>query len=261
MIRALHTAATGMASQESNVNTISNNIANLNTTGFKKSRTEFDDLLYETTQEAGAKSAANSEYNVGVQVGSGSKVSATRKQHTQGSPQITNNPYDLMINGEGFMGIIAPDGELKFTRDGSFSVDAQGNMVTKAGHKVFPGIAFPPNTLSVNITEEGKVEAFLKNNPEPLQLGQIPVFTFANPTGLRSEGGNLYAATNGSGQASQAIPGKDHAGIIQQGAIESSNVNVMTEMTDLIKAQRAYEMNSKVMGIADQMLQTVNNIR
>jgi flagellar basal-body rod protein FlgG len=261
MIRALHTAATGMASQEANVNTISNNLANVNTTGFKKARTEFDDLLYETVQEAGARSSADSEFNVGIQVGSGSKVSATRKQHSQGSPQMTNNPYDLMVNGEGFFGIVGNNGELKFTRDGSFNVDAQGNLVTRGGQKVFPGITVPPNIMSINISEAGVVEAFLRNSPEPINLGQIPVFTFVNPTGMRSEGGNLLAATQASGQPMQGVPGVDNAGIVMQGAIESSNVNVMNEMTDLIKAQRAYEMNSKVMGIADQMLQTVNNVR
>lgn len=261
MIRALHTAATGMAAQEANVNTISNNLANVNTTGFKKARTEFDDLLYETVQEAGARSSAETEYNVGTQVGSGAKVSATRKMHTQGSPQMTNNPYDLMINGEGFFGIIGNNGEMKFTRDGSFNVDAQGNLVTRGGQRVFPGIVVPPNIMSINIAENGIVEAFLRNTPEPINLGQIPVFTFVNPTGMKSEGGNLLAATQASGQPIQGIGGNDNAGIVMQGAIESSNVNVMNEMTDLIKAQRAYEMNSKVMGIADQMLQTVNNVR
>ncbi len=261
MIRALHTSATGMAAQESNVNTISNNIANVNTTGFKKSRTEFDDLLYETVQESGAKSSANSEYNVGVQVGSGAKVSATRKVHSQGSPQMTNNPYDLMINGEGFFGIASPTGELKFTRDGSFNVDAQGNIVTRAGHRLFPGVSIPPNVMKINIAEDGTIEAFSRDSIEPINLGQIPVFTFVNPTGLRSDGGNLLSTTAGSGQAIQNIAGQNGSGLLMQGAIEASNVNVMNEMTDLIKAQRAYEMNSKVMGVADQMLQTVNNIR
>lgn len=261
MIRALHTSATGMAAQESNVNTISNNIANVNTTGFKKGRTEFDDLLYETIQEAGAKSSGTTEYSVGLQVGSGAKVSATRKIHSQGSPQMTNNPYDLMINGEGFMGVISPNGELKYTRDGSFNVDAQGNLVSRAGHRVFPGIVIPPNIMRLNIAENGIVEAFTRDAVEPINLGQIPVFTFVNPTGLRSEGGNLLAATAGSGQAIQNTAGENGSGILMQGAIEASNVNVMNEMTDLIKAQRAYEMNSKVMGVADQMLQTVNNIR
>ncbi len=261
MIRALHTSATGMAAQESNVNTISNNIANVNTTGFKKARTEFDDLLYETVQEAGAKSSSTTEYNVGHQVGSGAKVSATRKIQSQGAPQMTNNPYDIMVNGEGFFGVIGPNGELKYTRDGSFNVDAQGNVVNRAGHKVFPGIVVPPNIMKLNISENGLVEAWTRDAVEPISLGQIPVFTFVNPTGLRSEGGNLQAATSGSGQAIQNNPGENGSGVLMQGAIETSNVNVMNEMTDLIKAQRAYEMNSKVMGVADQMLQTVNNIR
>lgn len=261
MMRALHTSATGMAAQESNVNTISNNIANVNTTGFKKQRTEFDDLLYETVQESGAKSSGNSEYNVGVQIGSGAKVGATRKIHTQGSPQMTNNPYDLMVNGEGFMGVISPNGEMKYTRDGSFNVDAQGNLVTRAGHRVFPGVVVPPNVMKINISENGLIEAWTRDSIEPMNLGQIPVFTFVNTAGLRSEGGNLLAATSGSGQAIQNIPGENGSGVLMQGAIEASNVNVMNEMTDLIKAQRAYEMNSKVMGVADQMLQTVNNIR
>ncbi len=261
MIRALHTSATGMAAQESNVNTISNNIANVNTTGFKKARTEFDDLLYETVQEAGAKSSGNTEYNVGHQVGSGAKVSATRKIHSQGSPQMTNNPYDMMVNGEGFFGIVGPNGDMKYTRDGSFNVDAQGNLVSRAGHRVFPGIVVPPNIMRISVAENGSVEAFTRESVEPINLGQIPVFTFVNPTGLRSEGGNLLGATTGSGQAIQNAPGENGSGIVMQGAIETSNVNVMNEMTDLIKAQRAYEMNSKVMGVADQMLQTVNNIR
>jgi flagellar basal-body rod protein FlgG len=261
MIRALHTSATGMAAQESNVNTISNNIANVNTTGFKKARTEFDDLLYETVKDAGSKSSSESEYNVGLQIGSGAQVSATRKIHSQGSPQMTNNPYDLMVNGEGFLGVVGPNGELKFTRDGSFNVDAQGNLVSRAGHKVFPGVVVPPNVMKISISESGIVEAFTRESIEPMNLGQIPVFTFVNPTGLRSEGGNLLAATSGSGQGIQNVPGENGSGIIMQGAIEASNVNVMNEMTDLIKAQRAYEMNSKVMGVADQMLQTVNNIR
>jgi flagellar basal-body rod protein FlgG len=174
---------------------------------------------------------------------------------------MTNNPYDLMINGEGFIGIISPNGELKYTRDGSFNVDAQGNLVSRAGHKVFPGVVVPPNIMRINIAENGTVEAFTRDAVDPINLGQIPVFTFVNPTGLRSEGGNLLATTTGSGQAIQNVPGDNGSGILMQGAIEASNVNVMNEMTDLIKAQRAYEMNSKVMGVADQMLQTVNNIR
>ena len=261
MLKALHTAASGMSAQETNVNTISNNIANVNTTGFKRGRTEIDDLTYETIQEAGARSSSSTNYNVGTQVGSGARVSAVRKEFTNGSPQITNNPFDLMINGDGFFGVIMPNGELKFTRDGSFNVDAQGQMVTKQGYKVYPGFSFPPNTSSVSISEDGKMQAFTKGGAEPTEVGQVPIFTFVNPVGLKSTGMNLYQISLSSGQPVQGIAGMDNAGSIMQGAIETSNVSPMTEMTDLIRAQRAYEMNSKVMGVADQMMQTINNIR
>ncbi len=260
-IRALHTASTGMAAQEMNVNTISNNIANVNTVGFKKGRTEFDDLLYQTITEPGARSGSDTNYNVGIQIGSGAKVSATRKEFSTGSPQITNNPFDLMINGEGFFGIILPNNEVRYTRDGAFQVDATGTLVTKQGHKVFPGITFPTNISSINITENGNVDAYIRDQIEPSNVGVIPVFILTNPVGLKSAGGNLYQVTASSGAPTQNNPGTNGAGSIMQGTLESSNVSIMTEMTDLIRAQRAYEMNAKVMGAADQMLQTVNNIR
>lgn len=261
MLKALHTAASGMSAQETNVSTISNNIANVNTTGFKRGRTEIEDLTYETVQEAGSRSSASTNYNVGTQIGSGARVSSIRKEFTNGAPQITNNPFDLMVNGDGFFGVIMPNGELKFTRDGSFNVDAQGQMVTKQGYKVYPGFSFPPNTSSVSISDDGKVQAFTRGVTEPSEVGQIPVFTFVNPVGLKSTGMNLYQVSLSSGQPVQAIAGVDNAGAIMQGALEASNVSPMTEMTDLIRAQRAYEMNSKVMGVADQMMQTINNIR
>lgn len=260
-MRALNTAATGMAAQESNVNTISNNIANVNTVGFKKSRTEFDDLLYQTVKEAGARSSSTTNHTVGLQIGSGAKVSATKRDHAQGSSQITNNPYDLQILGQGFFGVIGGNGELRFTRNGSFTVDAQGNFMNKDGYRVFPGIVIPPNTKSLNISESGQVDAYFDNQVEPQNLGQIPVFTFVNPAGLRADGKTLYSATVGSGQAIQNIAGQSNSGAIMQGSLETSNVNVMNEMTNLIKAQRAYETNSKVMQSADQMLQTINSIR
>lgn len=261
MLKALNTAATGMAAQEANVNTISNNIANANTTGFKQSRVEFEDLMYETVTEAGGRSGANSTYNVGVQIGSGAKVAATRKVFSQGSIKVTNNPFDLAINGEGFFGITLPNGQLTFTRDGSFNVDQTGLLVNQSGYTVFPSIQFPPTTKSVNITETGIVEAFLNTQPEPQQVGQIPVFMFVNPVGLAAMGGNLYKATRSSGNFIQSISGQDNTGIIKQGQLEGSNVNVMNQMTNLIQAQRAYEMNSKVMKAADSMLQTVNMLK
>ncbi len=261
MFKALNTAATGMASQEANVNTISNNIANINTVGFKKGRVEFEDLLYETIQAPGGRSSANTKYNVGIQIGTGSKVSAIRKEFVQGSPNLTNNPFDLMINGDGFLGIILPNGEVRYTRDGAFNVDNTGTLVNSNGYKVFPGFTFPPNTKNVNISDDGRVDVYINGQVEANTIGNLPVFTFANPVGLRSTGKNLYQISDSSGTPIQRVPGVDNAGFIQQGALESSNVSIMNEMTNLIKAQRAYEMNSKVMGIADQMLQTINNIR
>lgn len=261
MIKALHTAATGMAAQEANVNTISNNIANVNTVAFKKGRTEFEDLMYHTITEPGARSSATTNYNVGIQIGSGAKVSAVRKEFSVGSPQITNNPYDLMINGEGFFGVLMPNNEIMYTRDGSFQVDNTGTLVTRTGYKVFPSFTLPPGITSVVISETGNFEAFTKEGIQPINIGTIPVFVFPNPVGLKSAGGNLYRATVSSGVPTQSLAGASGVGTLMQGALESSNVSIMNEMTDLIRAQRAYEMNSKVMGVADQMLQTVNGIR
>jgi flagellar basal-body rod protein FlgG len=260
MIRALNTAATGMAAQESNVNTISNNIANVNTNAYKAQRTEFEDLTYQTITQAGSRSSDNTEYTIGHQIGSGTKVTATRRLHTMGSPKITNGTYDIMIMGEGFFGVQVGNNTY-FTRDGSFSVDAQGIIKTKSGYPLLPVMTVPPNTKTLHIAEDGKVEAFINNQAQPVALGNIPVFTFVNPAGLTDLGGNLARFTRASGSPIQNTPGIENAGSLQQGAIEMSNVSVMSEMTDLIKAQRAYEMNSKVMGVADQMLQTVNNIR
>lgn len=261
MIRALNTAATGMSAQEANVNTISNNIANVNTTGFKSGRTEIEDLLYETVTEAGSRSSGDSRYNVGLQIGTGSRVTAVKSVFSRGSPQITNNPYDLMVSGEGFFAVVLPNSELRYTRDGSFSPDNQGNLVNKQGYKLFPGFVLPANLQSINISETGTVDAYLQGQTEPINLGQIPVFTFMNAPGLAATGSNMFRITESSGAPMQNIAGENGSGSILQGTLETSNVNIMTEMTNLIRAQRAYEMNAKVMGIADQMLQTVNNIR
>ncbi len=261
MLRALNTSATGMASQEANINTVANNVANVNTVGFKKGRAEFEDLLYETIEEAGGRSSATSQYNTGLQIGSGSKVSGVRKIHSQGDPMITKNPFDLMINGDGHFGIIMPSNEIRYTRDGSFGPDQNGVLVNKQGFRLFPTITLPPQVTSVNIAQDGTVEAYLQGQVEPQNAGVISVFTFINPAGLYSTGGNLYKATGSSGAPIQMIGGQQNAGIIEQGMLESSNVSIMNEMTDMIKAQRSFEMNSKVMNIADQILQTVNNVR
>jgi flagellar basal-body rod protein FlgG len=261
MMRALNISATGMASQEEMVNAISNNIANLNTVGFKKSRTETEDLYYQTITEPGAKTNGETYHTVGVQLGSGSKVAATRKQFSQGDILITNNPFDLLVSGEGFFGIILPNGRLNYSRDGAFSLDSTGKIVTKNGYSLFPETVVPSTTNHVNITEDGTIEVFQNGQIEPSIIGQIPLFTFVNPVGLKSRGKNLYEETLASGGPIQNIAGQNNSGVIHQGSLEASNVNIMTEMTDLIRAQRAYEMNSKVMGTVDKMLQTVNNLR
>lgn len=261
MLRALNTAATGMAAQDAHVATISNNIANVNTTGYKQQRVEFEDLAYETVVESGSRSSTSSLNNVGVQIGSGTKVSGIKRSFEMGSPKLTNNPFDFMVNGEGFFAIQLPNGSLSYTRDGAFSVDNTGTLVTKHGYKVFPGFTFPPGTKSVSVSHDGQVDVYMANQVQPIQLGQMPIFTFINSAGLKSTGQNMFRITASSGQPIQNIAGTSNAGDIQQGTLETSNVSIMTEMTNLIKAQRSYEMNSKVMGVADQMLQTVNNIR
>jgi len=261
MIKALNTAASGMRAQEEHVNVISNNIANVNTNGFKRERAEFEDLLYQTVRESGARSSASTQYNIPVQIGTGSKFAGISRDFKVGNPQITNNPFDLMINGDGFFGLLQDNGSVTFSRDGSFNVDAQGTLVNKNGLKLFPGITVPPNTNSVSINANGDVQAFVNGQVEPSSIGKIPLFAFVNPGGLTAIGGNQYKESIGSGPAQQIAAGEGEVGKIMQGALESSNVSIMNEMTDMIKAQRAYEMNSKIMGMADQMLQTVNNIR
>lgn len=261
MMRALNTAATGMSAQEANVSTISNNIANVNTVGYKKNRTEFEDLLYETVQDPGGRSSASTQYSIGIQYGTGARVSGIKKNFSIGNPMITNNPFDLMISGDGFFGIVLPNGTIKYTRDGSFSVDKNGTLVTKKGYRVFPNFTFPAGTTNIKISETGIVEAYLKGQLEPINLGSIPLFTFNNPSGLKTIGGNFYEISPSSGPPIQQVAGQNNSGTIMQGTLEASNVSIMNEMTSLIKAQRAYEMNSKVMGVADQMLQTINSLR
>lgn len=261
IMRALNTAATGMAAQEAHVDTISNNIANVNTTAFKKQRAEFESLHYQTLKEAGSRTGADTLHNVGVQVGSGARVTGTTREFSQGVSQITNNPFDLMINGDGFFAVLGPNQQILYTRDGSFNVNNQGVLVNKQGYILMPNLQFPPNTNTVNITDAGVVEAFIKNQLEPVNVGQIPIYTFINNAGLKAIGGNNYIPSQASGAPIQNIAGQSNAGLLQQGALEASNVSIMNEMTGLIKAQRALEMNSKVMKVADEILQTVNNIR
>ena len=215
-IRALNIAATGMVAQEENVSNISNNIANVNTNGFKRNRTEFEDLAYKTDINPGARSSGDSQYSVGIQYGTGSRVSGIKKNFEVGSPNITNNPFDLMIQGDGFFGIILPNSRIKYTRDGSFNVDRNGILVTGKGFPVFPTLTFPPSTINVKISSSGLIEAYLKDQVEPVEVGTIPIFVFNNPPGLKVIGGNLFEITTSSGPPIEMVPGTNNAGSILQ---------------------------------------------
>jgi flagellar basal-body rod protein FlgG len=254
-MRALQTAATGMAAQELNVQVISNNIANLRTTGYKRQQAHFQDLLYETFRRAGATTSdQNTMAPSGVEIGSGVKTAATARVMTQGNLNMTEKEYDVAIRGEGYFKIRMPDGRTAYSRDGSFDLDAQGQIVTRDGYLLDPGITVPQNAESVTISTSGIVEANLPGQPQPQALGQIQLARFVNKTGLQSLGDNLFAETAASGPAIDGNPGEEGFGNLQQNYLEEANVNAVTEISSLISAQRAYEMNSKVVTAADQML-------
>ncbi len=260
-LKALDIASSGMAVQEENVSTISNNIANINTNGYKKNRAEFESLLYQTIKEPGSYNGITTKNNVGIQIGSGAVLSSVRRDLTQGNLKITNNPFDLMIEGDGYFGVQLPDQSILYTRDGSFGTNADGSIVNPKGYKIVPNIVVPQNTKNINITRDGTVYAYLSKTDTGTVIGQISIFTFANPVGLRAKGGNLFAKSEASGLPITNIAGQGKSGKIRQGALETSNVKIMNEMTELIRAQRAYEINAKVMRATDEMLQTINNIR
>ena len=259
MLRAVHTAATGMEAMQTNLDNVANNLANVNTTGFKKSTAEFQDLFYETIRAPGTQVSADTQAPTGVQVGVGVKTSSVHKVFEQGASKVTNNPLDLMINGEGFFSVQKENGEIAYTRDGSFKVDAQGRILTSSGYLMTPPINIPPATASIGISPVGIVTAKDSKGIET-QVGQIQLVNFMNASGLSALGGNLYQASEASGAPQQGTPGNGGIGNIEQGHLEASNVNVVTEMVNMIQAQRAYEMNSKVMSAADQMLQVSNNV-
>jgi flagellar basal-body rod protein FlgG len=254
-MRALQTAATGMAAQELNVQVISNNIANLRTTGYKRQQAHFQDLLYETFRRAGSTTSdQNTQAPSGVEIGSGVKAVATTRVMTQGNLNMTEKDYDVAIRGEGYFKIRLPDGRTGYTRDGSFDLDAQGQLVTRDGYLVDPGITVPQNAESVSISANGSVEATLPGQTQPQALGQLQLARFVNKSGLQSLGDNLFVETAASGPAIDGNPGSEGFGNLQQNYLEEANVNAVTEISSLISAQRAYEMNSKVVTAADQML-------
>lgn len=261
MIKSLNTAATGMAAQQNNMDVIANNIANVSTNGFKKSRAEFEDLLYHTTKEPGSATGANSYSPNGVQTGLGVKTAAIQKDFDSGNATITKNPLDVMIEGAGFFQILTPDGQLSYTRDGAFRKDATGKITDKNGNVLQPEITIPPGVKGIEITGTGEVRIIQGLSDVPTPIGQIDVANFVNPAGLRAMGKNLFTQTPSSGQPIVSRPGLNGTGALSQGQLETSNVNIVDEMVNMITAQRAYETNSKVIQTSDQMLQSINNMR
>lgn len=256
---ALWVSKTGLSAQDTALTTTSNNLANVNTTGFKRDRAVFEDLLYQVKRQPGGLTSQNSELPSGLQVGTGVRVVGTTKEFTQGSLQVTEQPLDLGINGRGFFQIQMPDGGVSYTRDGQFQLNSEGQVVTANGHLLEPGVVVPQNTTSITVGIDGTVSAVIENEAQPTELGQITLVDFINPQGLQAIGNNLFRETNASGDPMEAEAGIGGMGKIQQGSIESSNVEVVEELVNMITTQRAYEMNSKVVSAADQMLQYINN--
>lgn len=260
-MRALYTAATGMMAQELNVQVISNNIANVRTTGYKRQRVHFQDLLYENMRRAGsATSDQGTQAPAGTFVGSGVKTVATGRVMSQGNLTQTDKEYDLSVRGDGFFRVRMPDGRTGYTRDGSFDLDSQGQLVTKDGYIVEPGINVPQNSRGVTISSAGQVQALIPGQTAPQDLGQIQLSRFVNRVGLESIGDNLFVETAGSGPAVDGNPGVEGMGTLQQSYLEESNVNAVVEISSLIAAQRAYEMNSRVVSASDQMMQATSQL-
>lgn len=261
MMRALWTAASGMIGQQYKIDTTANNLANVNTTGFKKSRVDFQDLLYQTVRYAGTPVTAGAQIPTGIQIGHGVRPVATQRLFTQGTFQQTDNPLDLVIEGDGFFQVLLPDGSIRYTRDGAFKRDSDGRLVTSDGFPLEPEIRIDENALSINIGSDGTVSIQLPGQDEPEEIGKIQLARFVNPAGLKSDGRNLYLPTAASGPPIVGEPGLDGFGNLAQGYLEMSNVQVVEEMVSMIVAQRAYETNSKAIQAADEMLHTANNLR
>ncbi|MCA9188464.1 MAG: flagellar basal-body rod protein FlgG [Pirellulaceae bacterium] len=258
MLRALYSSATGMKAQETLLDVTANNLANVNTTGFKRSHVNFADLLYATVRQAGAQSAAGQQIPVGLQIGSGARAVATTKLFTPGTPQQTGNNLDVAIEGDGFFQIQMPSGEIRYTRDGSFHMDSAGNLVNADGYLLQPGITISPDATAITILPDGTVSTNVNGVETP--VGQIDLARFINPAGLSSTGGNLYAQTTASGDPLPGQPGLNGLGTLRQGFLEESNVQMVTELISLITAQRAYEVNARAIRAGDEMLSTTSQI-
>ncbi len=261
MLRALHTAALGMSAQQTGVDNIANNLANANTTGYKRSAVVFQDLLYQTVQAPGEGEAAGSAPPAALQLGHGATAVATVRNFAQGGFQETGNSLDLAINGDGFFQVRRPDGSVAYTRDGTFTLSPEGTLVTQTGLAVEPELSVPPDAVEIHVSQDGLVRARMQGEPEPIELGQLELTRFPNATGLNPLGGNLFEQTETSGQPLIASPGQDGVGVIRQGFLESANVDVVKEMVSLIEAQRAYEINSKMVTTSEDMLQIANNLK
>ncbi len=261
MNRSLRTAATGMAAQQINVDVIAHNLANVNTTGFKKSRAEFQDLMYQTLKANGEGNHPNVRPSAEIEIGTGTLPVATLKSFDQGDIQPTNNPLDVAIQGEGFFQVRRPDGTIAYSRDGSLKLSGDGTLVTSQGYPLEPVISFPQNTSSIRISRDGLVEAVVTGDSVPLKVGQIELGKFVNSGGLKSIGDNLFTETAASGLPIFQTPGSEGFGHLLQGSLESSNVDVVAEMVNMIVAQRAYEINSKTIKTVEEMISMANNIK
>ncbi len=260
-MKSLQIAATGMMAQERNVEVISNNIANMRTTGYKKVRAEFQDLIYQDLRRVGSRSSdAGTKVPTGIQIGYGVKTATTTRIMSQGNLMSTDKELDVAIRGEGFFVINLPDGRTAYTRDGSFELDANGQLVTLDGYPVQPGITIPPNSGAITINRQGEVQVIPAGSTEPQTLGQIQLARFVNKAGLQPIGDNLFLETAASGAPNVGNPGTDGAGTLLQKHLEAANVNAVSELTDLIAAQRAYEMNAKVISMSDEMMQATTGI-
>jgi flagellar basal-body rod protein FlgG len=261
MLRSLWTAASGMNAQQTNIDNLSNNLANVNTVGYKKSRVNFEDLLYQEIRPAGAITATGLNHPTGLQIGMGSKVTGTEKIFSQGSYQNTDNPLDWVIEGDGFFQVLLPDNNIAYTRNGSFKLDRDGNIVTADGYYLEPQVTIPQDALEIMVSEDGIVQVSLNGQTDPVEVGNIQISKFVNPSGLKAVGKNLFIPTAASGDPIDGVPGDPDFGKIHQNMLEMSNVNLVEEMVNMITAQRAYEVNSKAIQTSDDMLQIVNNLR
>ncbi len=260
MIRSLWIAKTGLDAQQTQMDTISHNLANVGTNGYKRSHAIFEDLIYQNLRQAGAQSTSSTTLPTGLQLGTGVRPVATGRNFSQGNLQQTSNPFDLAISGNGFFALQMPDGTTGFTRDGAFHVDAQGQLVNSNGLPMSPPITMPSNSTSITIGSDGTITATIAGQQTPSQIGQIQMATFMNPAGLDPRGQNVFLETEASGTATLGTPGMNGAGLMQQGYVETSNVNVVEELVAMIQTQRAYEINSKAIQTSDQMLAKISQL-